>query len=196
VATLSYDGAGRLSGVDYPTGWGYAGNGTKLTGIGYDSIGRQNTLEWRTSGGTLITSDATTRNLAGQITDQTIDGTDAYPAGANFGYDAAGRLTSARATGLNLAYNFAPSGGCGASTTAGKNTNRTSMVSNGSTTTYCYDAADRLTSTKTRRRFHGRIGAAATHSTRPTDTPQRDVTSTNPQSSRSTALESRRGELG
>ena len=86
--------------------------------------------------------------------------------------------------------------GCGASTTAGKNTNRTSMVSNGSTTTYAYDAADRLTSTKTRRRFHGRIGAAATHSTRPTDTPQRDVTSTNPQSSRSTALESRRGELG
>lgn len=40
------------------------------------------------------------------------------------------------------------SGGCGYATTAGKNTNRTSMVDNGGTaTTYCYDAGDKITST-------------------------------------------------
>jgi RHS repeat-associated protein len=53
---------------------------------------------------------------------------------------------TASVPGHSLTYNYAASGGCGALAAAGKNTDRTSLVDNGSTTTYCYDQADRLTS--------------------------------------------------
>jgi hypothetical protein len=64
--------------------------------------------------------------------------------GNNFVYDGVGRLTSAWVGSLAYTYAFAPTGGCGSTPSAGKNTNRT--VDNGVTKTYCYDAADRLTS--------------------------------------------------
>ncbi|MGH9285998.1 MAG: hypothetical protein ACRD0M_10065, partial [Acidimicrobiales bacterium] len=80
------------------------------------------------------------------MVDQAVDGTDAYPAGPNFTYDPGGRLTGARVAGHTLSYAYAGTGGCGASATAGRNTNRTARTDNGLTRTYCYDHADRLTS--------------------------------------------------
>jgi RHS repeat-associated protein len=63
-----------------------------------------------------------------------------------FAYDPAGRLTAATVGGQSLAYGF-ETAGCGASTAAGRNTNRTTLtVGGGPATTYCYDHADRLTS--------------------------------------------------
>jgi RHS repeat-associated protein len=65
-----------------------------------------------------------------------------------YGYDSTGRLATAVIPGHSYVYGYAASGGCGASPAAGKNTNRTSW-SDGATVlaSYCYDNADRLTST-------------------------------------------------
>lgn len=132
--------------VTYPSGAGTAGNGTKGT-LGRNSNGQLTSLLWATTGGTTITSDGVTRSQTGRVVDRSIDGVDARPAGSNFVYDAAGRLSQAWAGTNSYAYNFAASGGCGATTTAGMNTNRTSVTINGTTAaTFCYDEADRLTS--------------------------------------------------
>ena len=70
---------------------------------------------------------------------------------STYSYDAAGRLIQATIPGHTLSYAFAGTGGCGANTAAGKDGNRTSFTDvHGSTTssvTYCFDNADRLTST-------------------------------------------------
>ena len=82
-----------------------------------------------------------------------MDGVDPQPGAPNYQYDGAGRLTWAkvRQSGApntrEYTYNFAPTGGCGLNAAAGKNTNRTSIVDAGTTSTFCYDFADRLTST-------------------------------------------------
>lgn len=146
VAEVTYDSAGRPSSYTYPGGTGDGGNGTSSDTLGYDSLGRAASLVWNQPGGTDITSDTRTYSLAGRVSDQSIDGADANPSGANFTYDAAGRLTAASTAVTTFAYAFAPSGGCGANDDAGKNTNRTSMTVGTATYTYCYDNADRLTS--------------------------------------------------
>ena len=58
-----------------------------------------------------------------------------------------GRLTGAAIPGHTLAYTYPAVGGCGLLASAGKNTDRATMVDNGVTSTSCYDLADRLTST-------------------------------------------------
>jgi RHS repeat-associated protein len=147
VASATYDTtSGRLTNVSYPTGTGNIGNGTTGT-FGIDNLGRPNAMTWNGPGGTLLTSDTVTRSLAGDVKDESIDGVDAYVTGDNFTYDAANRLTAARVSAHTYTYNYAAAGGCGTDTAAGLNSNRTSMVDNTTTTTYCYDNADRLTST-------------------------------------------------
>jgi hypothetical protein len=84
---------------------------------------------------------------AGKVIDQLIDGADVDPAAPNFSYDAAGRLRAARVPGRALAYDYAGTPGCGLAPQAAKNTNRSAVVDNGVTTSYCYDAADKLVST-------------------------------------------------
>jgi RHS repeat-associated protein len=149
IAVPSYDAAGRLDTVNHPSGPGNGGSGVSLDHIGRDALGRTTGLTWRGPNGGVVTSDTVSRALSGDITDESIDGSDADPAGPNFAYDAAGRLTSAKVPGHTISYNFDPSGGCGHLTTAGKNTNRTGVVDNGNATTYCYDDADKLTNTTT-----------------------------------------------
>jgi RHS repeat-associated protein len=80
------------------------------------------------------------------VSDESIDGTDANPAGANFGYDGAGRLVSASVPGHSLSYAFADSASCTLAPAAGRNTNRATVVDNGVSTTSCYDGADKLVS--------------------------------------------------
>lgn len=147
IAVPAYDTAGRLSEVTYPSGAGNAGNGTNLAPIVRDVFGRTTGLTWRDPANGTITSDEVTRSTGGDVTDEKIDGVDADPAAPNFVYDGAGRLTNAKVAGHTIGYGFAPTGGCGALTTAGKNTNRTTAVDNGLTTSYCYDNADKLVST-------------------------------------------------
>jgi RHS repeat-associated protein len=71
---------------------------------------------------------------------------------STYSFDAAGRLVTAVIPRHSLAYAYAGSGTCGANTAAGRNGNRTGFtdVKDGTTTSsvvYCYDNADRLTST-------------------------------------------------
>ncbi|MEI2639393.1 MAG: hypothetical protein V9F03_10405 [Microthrixaceae bacterium] len=65
------------------------------------------------------------------------DGIDPNPAGGNYTYDRAGRLTTAKvfnatpavgAPTATIDYSYANSGGCGVATTAGRNGNRTAQT--------------------------------------------------------------------
>ena len=156
-AAVSYDTIGRASGYTYA-------NGTTGT-AGFDPLFQRQTGLSYTLGGTSITADSVTRDAkTGMIVDQSVDGVDANSAGANFGYDKAGRLTSwwardpSSGNKYQGTYSFtgyagtAP--GCG-NVQWGRNSNRLSFSRStynsagtlvGSTVDQsCYDNADRLT---------------------------------------------------
>jgi len=98
-----------------------------------------------------IVTDAVIRSQSGRILQNTLtDGTAVET--STYTYDAAGRLIQAAIPGHTLTYAFASTGGCGANAAAGRNGNRTSFtdakgIGTPITTNYCYDNADRLTST-------------------------------------------------
>lgn len=149
VATLTYTN-GELSSISYPSGTGNAGNGSSLSSIVRDPRGATSGITWTIPGQTAI-SNTVVRSQSGRIVQDTITRGSAVNV-STYSYDAAGRLVSAAIPRHQLTYAFASSGGCGVSATAGLNGNRTSStdVKDGgtpTTTTYCYDRADRLTST-------------------------------------------------
>jgi RHS repeat-associated protein len=157
IATLSYDAAERVTSVSYPSGTGNRGNGTSGTFTYSPQTGLQDKVTWTQSNGQLLTSDeVTSRWLTNRIRNQAVDGVDVNGATDNYLYDGAWRLTSAVTPNTGgsrtTTYSFANSSpGCTAAA-AGRNTNRTAKSTriNGgatSTVTYCYDHADRLTST-------------------------------------------------
>ncbi|MGH9279635.1 MAG: RHS repeat-associated core domain-containing protein [Acidimicrobiales bacterium] len=128
-------------------------NGTSLAQVLADDAGRVKKKTWNT-GTALLASDEVFRSRAGRVSDQKIDGVDPYPNGAAFGaqdsynytYGAAGELLSAHIPGHNLTYAYAPAGGCGPLQTAGLNGDRTGITRDGTPTTYCHGADDRLVS--------------------------------------------------
>ena len=91
------------------------------------------------------------RSHSGRVLTATVS--DGASAGSSsYWYDGAGRLVRAVIPRHELTYSFADTGGCGANTRAGANGNRVSSrdVLDGAavtTTTSCFDHADRLTST-------------------------------------------------
>jgi RHS repeat-associated protein len=159
IAEVDHDVYGRPQAAVYPNGSGNAGNGTEGT-FTYDTRGLPASSTWTNSGtSALITSDeVTTRDLIGRVTDYRTDGVDPYPAGQNYEYDGAGRLTRTRLfdTGVGsgtrtIEYGFGGTTSC-TQNTAGKNSNRTTQtitpaVGTPATLSYCYDHADRITST-------------------------------------------------
>lgn len=156
IATPSYDGLTRTTGISYPSGTTNAGNGTSGS-FAYDTRGLPSSVTWRDASNAVMTSDAVTaRDQLDRVVNQSTDGFDPNGATANYTYDPAGRLTgavtfaaapAAAAPTRTAAYSFAATGGCGQATTAGANTNRTTKTINGTPVTYCYDHADRLTAT-------------------------------------------------
>ncbi|WP_211293754.1 PA14 domain-containing protein [Lentzea kentuckyensis] len=147
LATSTYDAAGELASVDYA-------NGSKLSAIGKDEAGRATSLTWLTSDGKQVVS-AVTRTKRGTIVDESLGGADPNPNGANYVYDATGRMTQAWVPGHHYTYDFtssAPSG-CPSGTVgnAGLNTNRVRLQDETAAgpvlTGYCYDAQDRLLAT-------------------------------------------------
>ena len=157
LATPSYDPAGRLSSVTYA-------NGTRSDPVVRDVLGRETSAVWRRTGdGTVLGSETSSLSLGGNVTDLVTDGNDPRPNAPNYLYDRAGRLTEAwtatrDAAGTvgaaHAAYGFGTAdASCGSGTlgSAGRNTNRTrETVGDGAaavSTTYCYDAADRLVTT-------------------------------------------------
>jgi RHS repeat-associated protein len=147
LATTSYDTAGELASVSYA-------NGSSLAAIGKDSAGRVTSLTWKTSDAKQIVS-AVSRTQAGTVYKETLGGVDPNPTGPSYVYDAAGRLTEAYATGHHFTYDFTSTADAacptGTQPNAGMNTNRVRLLDQvGATTTttsYCYDAADRLLAT-------------------------------------------------
>lgn len=136
---VGYDGGGRVTAVGYPA------NGTAGT-FAYDTLGRPGRVAWTAAGGGPLARDEATYNEAGDLVGRVVDGVD-HHAGDDYRYDSAGRLVEAWVPGRHVTYGFAAAGGCGVLPTAGANGNRTAQtIEGGPTTTYCYDNADRLTS--------------------------------------------------
>ncbi len=107
-------------------------------------------MDMHTTHGSAAVSDAVTRSQSGQILN------DVVTAGSNslwstYQYDKADRLTSAAIGPHTYSYGFGTENaacgtGSGTNVNAGKNGNRTTQIIDGTTTWYCYDNADRLTS--------------------------------------------------
>ncbi|HEX6684208.1 MAG TPA: PA14 domain-containing protein [Candidatus Limnocylindrales bacterium] len=138
---LVYDNAGKLRSAAYP--------GSKGTFDFDPTYGWLRKLTWTGAGGALLASDEVTRSLTGDLKGQLIDGVD-HHAGNDFSYDAAGRLTDAWVPGARYQFHFLSSTSCPAPD-AHKNTNRARMTvtptgGTAAQTNYCYDHADRLTS--------------------------------------------------
>jgi RHS repeat-associated protein len=147
LSTASYDSSGRLNGVS---------DNSPLTSsetLAYDSNGRPDGRTIYDAQGS--TGETVSYSPAGRVIDQTVwNGSamvDANPNGPNYAYDGAGRLTQAYLPGVTYNYSYGTTTGC-PNNNAGTDTNRTtlSVTGNGAgTTNYCYDNADRLTSTNT-----------------------------------------------
>jgi large repetitive protein len=156
MATATYaSSTGQLTSVVY-------GNGTELANFGRDDAGRTNSYEWSFpavgTGSASSITDQVWRSQSGRIVaEATTDDASgsAVTELSTYEFDTAGRLTTAEIPGHTLTYDFASSGGCGVDAFAGMNGNRTAssdVFHTGSgdvttTTSYCYDWADRLTGT-------------------------------------------------
>ncbi|WP_329467214.1 PA14 domain-containing protein [Streptomyces sp. NBC_01431] len=153
VATPSYDGATELAGVAY-------GNGSRLDSLARNSSGKPMALTWKTAASTVV--DSVTRSRDNRVTDDVVTADGKPVANYSYTYDTVGRLVSATVPHHQLTYRFDQTDGCGTAKAAGLNTNRTASTDslNGAAaviTSYCYDGADRLTSTS------GGLALAATY---------------------------------
>jgi RHS repeat-associated protein len=143
-ATVHYDSYSRVDHIDYNNA------GSMSLALGRDSQLRDSTLTYTLGDGTTTISDTNTLTQSGKVS------TNVTQSGSNslyqsYGYDAAGRLTSANIGPHTYSYGFGTqSSSCGSGSNmnanSGKNGNRTSQTVDGVTTTYCYDYADRLVS--------------------------------------------------
>lgn len=135
-ATVTYDQYSRIQNVAYPAGM-------SLSNISRDTLGRENGNTYTLASGTTLT-DSINRYVSGDIQNGTELGTN-----KSYQYDKAGRLTSATIGSNTYSYSFGTQdASCPtyAGYDAGKDGNRTKLTVNGQVTTYCYDKADRLTS--------------------------------------------------
>lgn len=144
LAQPTYDQYGRLSSVAYSTG------GTLKATLNYDTTtGAQNSVTYNLSDGSSVT-DAVTRTQSGKINQDTVTSGSSSLV-SSYGYDTAGRLTSASVGSNTYSYSFGTqNSSCGTGSNmnpdSGKSSNRTSQTINGATTTYCYNYADQLLS--------------------------------------------------
>ena len=145
LAGVTYDALQRLAQVTYP-------DGSALTQVGRDKAERVVSQKWSVGGQTV--TDSVVRSQSGRVVQQT-SATGATSYSSTYGYDAAGRLVTAKIPGHELTYAFGSSGGCGPNTSAGASGNRTGLTdvwtapgqaAVTTSTAYCYDWADRLLS--------------------------------------------------
>jgi RHS repeat-associated protein len=142
-ATVTYDAYSRIDHVDYNNA-----SQMKVT-PGYDTMKRNNSLAYTMGNGTTTISDTATFSQSGRVLGNTTASGSAQLA-SGYTYDKAGRLTAATVGTNTYGYGYGTQNascgtGAGTNPNSGKNGNRTSQTINGTTTTYCYDNADRLT---------------------------------------------------
>jgi len=145
LASVTYDALQRLKQVAYP-------DGSALSSVGRDVAERVVGQEWLVGG--QVVSDAVVRSQSGRVVKQQSSmGSASYS--STYGYDTVGRLVSATIPGHEFTYGFGSSGGCGPNAAAGMSGNRTGLtdvwtapgqVAVSTSTSYCYDWADRLLS--------------------------------------------------
>ncbi|GGE96796.1 hypothetical protein D9V28_07205 [Mycetocola zhadangensis] len=147
LASPIYDGAQQLTSV------AYAG-GSKLASISRDAASRLKGMDWTFPSSAAI-SDTVIRSQTGRIIRDVVTRS-AVTHSSTYGYDAAGRLVSADIPSHSLLYGYGSTGGCGLNQSAGASSSRSTVrdayTAPGTTaavttmSTYCYDWADRLTS--------------------------------------------------
>ncbi|MBP5802309.1 hypothetical protein J2D78_09465 [Microbacterium maritypicum] len=145
LASVTYDALQRLQQIAYP-------DGSALNSVGRDAAERVVGQEWLVGG--QVVSDAVVRSQSGRVVKQQSSmGSTSYS--STYGYDTAGRLVSAVIPGHEFTYGFGSSGGCGPNAAAGMSGNRTGLTdvwtapgqaAVSTSTSYCYDWADRLLS--------------------------------------------------
>ena len=145
LASVTYDALQRLKQIAYP-------DGSALNSVSRDAAERVIGQEWLVGG--QVVSDAVVRSQSGRVVkQQSSTGSTSYS--STYGYDTAGRLVSATIPGHKLTYGFGSSGGCGPNAAAGMSGNRTGstdvwtapgQAAVTTTTTSCFDWADRLLS--------------------------------------------------
>lgn len=134
-ATITYDQYGRTQSIQYPSG-------LSLEPAQRDALDRVNKVTYKV--GDEYVTDEITRSVSGIITSGLENGIS-----KSYTYDKTGRLTQATVGSDTFTYEFGtPDVTCGAisgtNPNTAKNSNRTKLIKNGQTTTYCYDYADRL----------------------------------------------------
>jgi RHS repeat-associated protein len=141
-ANVSYDSYGRVSGITYPQA-----NQLAYLGTTRDSLERPVKYDWRQSDGTLISEELTKSQTGIVLSQKFTQGSNVYNQAYTF--DKAARLTAADYGDRQFAYSYASASNC-SFTNSNKNFNRTSdsVTISGTTVTnnYCYDNADKLTS--------------------------------------------------
>lgn len=145
-ATLSsagYDSYGRLNQVNV------AGTTTGET-VSYDTNGRQSSETITSPSVGTTGGSAQTYSAAGRVATQQVYANGSLHSPQSLTYDSAGRLTQAVLPSETYNYSYASTSGC-PQNSAGADTNRTGLTltqgNTNTTTNYCYDNADRLTST-------------------------------------------------
>jgi len=144
-AHITYDAYSRIDNVTYP-----AAGQLKLT-LGRDQLGRTNSNTYTLGDGTTQVADTVSRTQSNQITSDTV-ASGSQSLNSTYGYDTAGRLTSATVGTHTYSYGFGTQNATTCSTggnlnpNSGKDSNRTTQTIDGVTTNYCYDYADRLVS--------------------------------------------------
>ena len=143
-ATITYDQYSRIDHIDYNNA------GQMKLAPSYDSMQRNNSITYTLGNGTTSISDTATFSQSGRVLTNTVASGGTQLA-SGYTYDKAGRLTGATIGSNTYIYGYGAQHsscgtGAGTNVNSGKNGNRTSQTINGATTTYCYDQADRLTS--------------------------------------------------
>jgi RHS repeat-associated protein len=138
-----------VTGVSYLSGSGNVGNGTSLT-VQRDAANRVTGQSWVFASSSTVVESRVLSQSGRVLQDQLVDNGGSAET-STYSYDGAARLTQATIPGHTLSYGYASTGGCGADSAAGADGNRTSFTdvhgANTTTVSYCYDNADRLTST-------------------------------------------------
>jgi len=141
LADPVYDNSAQLSTVALA-------NGTSLSAIERAATGSLTAQTWSFPGQNSYTGRVYRSQSGRIVANTTTDGT--VSTNSTYAFDGAGRLTTATIPQHTLTYQYANTGSCGLNPGAGLNGNRTGSTdqtaSGTQTTTYCYDQADRLTS--------------------------------------------------